>query len=144
MAVPPVMRLALLMLALVACGHSKPLHVMPAPDAHRATARFLDALEATPGGAGIFVLGVDPPYTIWIRAACGTQYDREITVAPCGPYPENIDNMAVIVGHELGHALGLKHSVLVDSIMYERGAATGLTVEDAAASLVRELSRAGK
>lgn len=117
---------------------------MPAPDAYRATVRFIEALEATEGGAGLVTIGVDPPRTIWVRAACGTHYDNEITVAPCGPYPENIDNMAVIVGHEIGHALGLKHSALVDSIMYERAAATGISVEDAAASLVRELARAGK
>lgn len=128
------MRLALLMLALASCGPERPLHVMPAPDAYRPTQRFVVALNEA-AGEPLVLIGSEPGATVWIYSACGTHYGNEISIAPCGEY--EVDVMAVLLGHELGHALGLDHSPDPEALMY--GRYHPMTVEDAAASLVAEL-----
>lgn len=125
--------------AFAACGPRYPLHVMPAPDAYRPTLRFVQALEATEGGAGLVTIGSVPGATTYVYAACGSHVAHEITIAPCGPY--DVDRMAVILAHEIGHALGLVDTTDEQQIMYERAAdrLDAWTVEDAAAALVAEL-----
>lgn len=131
------MRLALLMLGLVCCGPARPLHVMPAPDAYRPTARLVSALDAI--SPGLVTIGSVPGATTYVYAACGSHVAHEITIAPCGPY--DVDRMAVILAHEIGHALGLVDTTDEQQIMYERAAdrLDAWTVEDAAAALVAEL-----
>lgn len=131
------MRLALLMLALAACGPRYPLHVMPAPDAYRPTERLVSALDAI--SPGLVTIGSVPGATTYVYAACGSHVGNEITIGPCGPY--DVDRMAVILAHEVGHALGLADSKDEQQIMYARAAdrLDAWTVEDAAAALVAEL-----
>jgi hypothetical protein len=128
------MRLALLLLA--ACG-SGPLHLMPAPEVYEHTAAAVEAINEA-AGAKLVTIGAEPGATVYVlpTGRCGTHEPGTIRAGQCGSDPES---PPIVIIHEIGHELGLRHSPDPASIMFERY--HPMTLADAARSLVEELRR---
>lgn len=126
----------LLTLALVACGHAGPLALEPAPSVFDATTEVVRAINAA-AAAPLVVIGVDGS-TVWVTGSCGSDglYDHDILVGPCKP---DHDSLVIVLTHEIGHALGLRHVADPASVMF--ATFHPMELNAAAASLVEELHR---
>jgi hypothetical protein len=124
-------------LVLAACG---PLRVLPDEQLRETTERVVSAINDAAGSPPLVVIVQSPGVGVMhVKHGCGIIHGDEILVGECGCGGSLNDSAAIVLVHEIGHALGRGHSPDPLSVMFRKF--RYMPLREAAASLVLEFGR---